>query len=290
MPRRELRVPRQAVHFGLINQQVERIEPAERALRVGAVEFGPDALRLELVDALVRARAQLGDRPELDRVGRAGFGARRLEANLEPVVTQGALLRRARHRVDVDHAERAGGDTRPAAVADVGLDHHRVELGANDGAGGTHLEAPGLDAVLAHVAHHQPTAVVRALELLDEADVPPVDAVQLAGVVVAVAAQLSDPPVPGRELVPFLARDLTRLAADANRGVCEESHGLRHITPSPRCRRTPCLRGSTRWDPRPTRSGHSRRRRWRAPSIPSATACRRGGWSCRRYASRRCDG
>src|SRR5207245_11555342 len=67
------------------------------------------------------------------------------------------------------------------------------------------------------------------LELLDEADVPPVDAVQLAGVVVAVAAQLADSAVLGRELIPFLARNLARLAADANRGVGEESHGLRHF-------------------------------------------------------------
>src|SRR5690242_7957304 len=283
-------LPGQPVHLRLVHEEVKRIEPAERALRVSAVELGLDALRFELVDALVCARAQLDDRPELDRVRGARLRACGLEPYFEAVITERALLRGARHRVDVDHAERAGGDAGATSVADVGLDHHRVELGPDDGAGGAHLEAPGLDAVLAHVAHHQPAAVVRSLELLDEAHVSPVDAVQLAGVVVAVAAQLSDPPVPGRELVPFLARDLTRLAADANRGVREESHGLGHITPSPRCRRTPCLRGSTRWDPRPTRSGHSRRRRWRAPSIPSATACRRGGWSCRRYASRRCDG
>src|SRR5437867_9100405 len=47
-------------------------------------------------------------------------------------------------------------DARPAPVAHVRLDDHRVELGPNDGAGRTHLEASGLDAVLAHVAHHQP--------------------------------------------------------------------------------------------------------------------------------------
>src|SRR2546422_8917023 len=46
--------------------------------------------------------------------------------------------------------------------------------------------------------------------------------------VVAVAAQLPDAAVLGRELVPFLARDLARLAADANRGVGEEPHGFGH--------------------------------------------------------------
>src|SRR3989442_4910568 len=204
-------------------------------------------------DALLRPRPQLGDRSELYRVRGTRLRARGLEPHLEPVVAEGALLRGARHRVDVDDTERAGGDARAAAVADVGLDHHRVELGADDGAGRTHFQAPCLDAVLAHVAHHQPAAVVWALELLDEAHVPPVDAVQPAGVVVAIAAQLPDAAVLGRELVPFLARDLARFAPDANRGVGEESHGLGHITPSPRCRRRPFLRDSTRSGPPPKR-------------------------------------
>src|SRR5438874_4199231 len=228
VPRRQLWVPRQPVYLGFVDEEVERIEPAERPFRVGAVELGLHALRLELVDALVCARAQLGDRPELDRVRGARLRARGLEADLEPVVAERALLGRARYRIDVDHAERTRGDAGPTSVADVGLDHDGVELGADDRAGRAHLQASRLDAVLAHVAHHQPAAVVRTLELLDEADVPPVDAVQLAGVVVAVAGELPDPAVLGRELVPFLARDLARLAADANRGVGEEPHGFGH--------------------------------------------------------------
>src|SRR6266566_5150947 len=54
--RRQLRVPRQAIHLGLVDQQVERIETAQRPVWVGAVQLGLDALRLELVDALVRPR------------------------------------------------------------------------------------------------------------------------------------------------------------------------------------------------------------------------------------------
>src|SRR5207248_2031021 len=149
---------------------------------------------------------ELCDRPELDRVGGARLRACGLEADLEPVVAQGALLRRARHRVDVDDPERAGGDAGATAVADVRLDHHGVELGADDGAGRTHFQAPRLDAVLAHVAHHQPAAVIWTLELLDEADVPPVDAVEPAGLVVAAAGELPDPAAPGGRLVPFLSR------------------------------------------------------------------------------------
>src|SRR2546425_7201100 len=229
VPRRQLRVPWQSVHLGLVDQQVERIETAERPVGVGAVELGLDALRLELVDALVRPRPQLGDRPELNGVRRARFRARGLEPHLEPVVAERAFLRGAGHGVHVDHAERARRDAGATPVADVGLDHDCVKLGADDGAGGAHLEASCLDAVLAHVAHHEPAAVVRTLELLDETDVPPVDTVQLAGVVVAVAGELPDPAVLGRKLVPFLARDLARFATDANRGVGEESHGLRHF-------------------------------------------------------------
>src|SRR5213080_2634802 len=225
---RQLRLRGQAVHLGLVHQQVERVEPAERPLRVGAVQIGFGALSAELLHPFLGPLPQLRNRPELDRVGRTGLGARGLEAHLETVITEGALLRRARHRVDVDDAERTGGDTCPAAVAHVGLDHDRVELGADDGAGGTDFQAARLDAVLAHVAHHQPAAVVRALELLDEADVAPVDAVEASGVVVAVAAQRSHAAVLGRQLVPFLARHFARLAADANCGVGEEPHGFGH--------------------------------------------------------------
>src|SRR6266446_10806332 len=117
-------------------------------------------------------------------------------------------------------------------------------------------------AVLAHVAHHEPAAVVRAVELLDELDVPPVRAVELARVVVAVARHFRHAAVCGRQLVPVFARDLARLAADTDGRVGEEPHRLvgnggalardgYHITLAPRCRRTPCLRGSTRWDHRP---------------------------------------
>src|SRR5256884_1016460 len=226
--RRQRGVRRQPVHLRLVDQQVERVQPAERSRRARAVQLRVDALGLELRHALLRPRAKLGDRAELNRIGRAGLGARRLEPDLQPVVAQRALLGRAGHRIDVDHAERARRDAGPASVAHVGLDHHGVDLGANDRTGGTHLQAARLDAVLAHVAHHQPAAVVGPLELLDEADVPPVDAVQLAGVVVAVARELPYAAVLGRQLIPFLARDLARLAADANRGVGEEPHGLGH--------------------------------------------------------------
>src|SRR5438270_11280089 len=59
-----------------------------------------------------------------------------------------------------------------------------------------------LDAVLADVAHHQPAAVVGGLELLDEADVPPEGAVQLAAVVGAVAGEHAAPALRRRGVAP----------------------------------------------------------------------------------------
>src|SRR5260370_18716416 len=148
------------------------------------------ALGPELHEARVRPLAQFGDRPELDRIRWTRLGAGRLEPDLHPVVAQRAFLRRSRGRVHVDHAEGAGGDAGAAAVAHVRLDDDRVELGANNRARGADLQAPRLDAVLANITHHQPAAVVRTVELLDELDVTPVCTVDLPPVVVPVARQL----------------------------------------------------------------------------------------------------
>src|SRR5262249_20322509 len=153
---------------------------------------------------------------ELDRLRRARLRAGRLHAVLQPVVTEGALLGDVVDRVDLDHPERAGRDAVAAAVADVRRDHDRVELGPDDRAGRADLEAAGLDAVLADVAHHQP-APLRAVgaELLDELDVAPVRAVEAAGVVVGVAGERVGAAVYRRQLVPLVAGDLAGLAADA---------------------------------------------------------------------------
>src|SRR5205809_524614 len=140
----------------IVSSRPERMAPTAAMsypVGIGAIQLGFDPLCVELVDALMRPSAQLDDRPELDRVRGAGLRARGLEPHLEPVVAERALLRGPRHRVHVDDTERARGDARPAAVADVRLDHDRVELSTDDGAGGTHLEASCLDAVLADVAH-----------------------------------------------------------------------------------------------------------------------------------------
>ena len=65
-------------------------------------------------------------------------------------------------------------------------------------------------------------AACRVGKLLDEFDMPPGRGGKLAGVVVAVAGEVE---AVGGELVPLLARDLARLAADADRGVGVEAGG-----------------------------------------------------------------
>src|SRR5256714_3723091 len=107
--RRQFRVARQAVDLGLVHEEVKGVQPAERALRVRTVQLRVDALGFQLSDALFGARAELGNRPELDRVGGARLRARRLETDLAPVVAQGALLGRACYGLDVGYAETARG-------------------------------------------------------------------------------------------------------------------------------------------------------------------------------------
>src|SRR5207248_4964163 len=125
-----------------------------------------------------------------------------------------------------DHAERARGDAVPAAVADIVLDHDGADLRAEDRAGRADVEAAGVRAVLADVGAHQPAHVVLDL-LLDKGDVTPRAPVQLARVVVRLARP--DEAVL-RQDVPFLARDLARLAADADGGVGEEADAALALT------------------------------------------------------------
>jgi len=136
----------------------------------------------------------------------------------------------------------SGADARPAAVADVRLDHDRVELGTDDGAVGHTSRHPAWTQLC---RRRSSSASGRRMGL--ETGSMKRTCRQWCRPACGCCrscSPLSSPIPPFRRgVVPFLARDLARFAADANRGVGEESHGLRHITPFPRCRRTPCLRG-----------------------------------------------
>jgi len=135
--------------------------------------------------------------------------------------------------IQVDDAEGTGRHAVAAAVADVLLHHHGVELGLEDRAGRAGLQAGRVVAMLADVAHHQPAglegrlrgaadarAAALARVLLDEGHMPPGIGRERAGIVVALAGQAQ---IAGRQVVPFLAGHLAGLAADAHRRVGEEA-------------------------------------------------------------------
>src|SRR5207245_10815227 len=118
------------------------------------------------------------------------FRARRLEAALQAVVAERALLRDALFLVEADDPVGAGRDAVAAAVADVVLNVHGVVLGPHQGIRRTHFHAARVLTVLADVAHRQPalpagdgrrgaddSVVVR--HLLDELHGPPGPRVQL---------------------------------------------------------------------------------------------------------------
>jgi hypothetical protein len=83
-------------------------------------------------------------------------------------------------------------------------------------------------AVLADVAEEEPTELAIGPRLLDELHVPPGCMAEAARVVVARAEEIE---VIGGEAVPLLARNLARLAADAERGVGEKA--VLHRPPPP---------------------------------------------------------
>ena len=102
-----------------------------------------DTVRLKLLDPVPCPLTQLIDRPELDRVRRAGLGAGRDEAVLLAVVAERAFVRMAIEVAARDDPERAGRDAIRATVADIALDVDVRELVIDDGAGGARVLARG---------------------------------------------------------------------------------------------------------------------------------------------------
>src|SRR5437879_6915151 len=92
MLRRDDGVGRQPVDLGIVEEQEERAEAADAVVGIPAVQLRPvPALGMQLLEPRVRALAQLVERAELDRRGRAGLRACGLVSALEPVVAKRAL-------------------------------------------------------------------------------------------------------------------------------------------------------------------------------------------------------
>ena len=86
-----------------------------------------------------------------------------------------------------------------------------------------------MSAMLADIAQHEPAGFPPILaELFDEYHMAPVRAIQTARVVIALAAHLGHTVICRRQPVPLLAGHFTGLAADADGGVREKSHAIRH--------------------------------------------------------------
>src|SRR5207237_4014315 len=117
-----------------------------------------DGAPVKFLHPLPGPLAQLVDRAELDRLGRAGLGAGGDEPVLLAVVAERTLVRMAAEAAAGNDAEGAGRHAVRAAVADVGLDVDVLELVMDDGARRTSLLAGGREAMLAAVAHHEPAA------------------------------------------------------------------------------------------------------------------------------------
>src|ERR1700680_163094 len=172
--RRHLRVGWQSVHLRFVDEQIKRVESSQHLL-VGPVKIRSVLAGLvQLLHSCLCFRVKLLDGSTLYRFRGAGFRAGRPHAALQPVVTEGALLRCVRDRIDVNHTKGAGPDTVAAAVAGIRLDDNGIELSADNRTRGADLEAGGVDTVLANIAHQEPTAVRPAFgELLDELDMAP---------------------------------------------------------------------------------------------------------------------
>src|SRR5437870_7341155 len=108
----------------MIHQQeeaVQALDPVRGADAAGvAIELRlRKALPAQRLHARLGAGTELVQRPELDGVGRAGFGACRLHPALEAIVTKSALVRLAiRLHGDSDHPIGTARHAVVTAVAD----------------------------------------------------------------------------------------------------------------------------------------------------------------------------
>src|SRR5581483_9701838 len=151
----------------IVEQQEEGTGAADPVVGVAQVELSAvPALRLQLVEPRVGAPAELVERPELDRLRRAGLRACRLVAALQAVVAERALpdpavlllaedrqevglvphVLRRRDVALVEDAEGTRGHAVAAAVADVLLHDDRSELRAEERARRADVETRGVRA------------------------------------------------------------------------------------------------------------------------------------------------
>jgi hypothetical protein len=125
--------------------------------------------------------------------------------------------------IELRNAEWACRDAIAAPIADIVLDHHGPELGPDDRAGRTRVQATSMDTMLADIAEHEPGDAIPD-RTLDERYVAPGGGSKVDRVVITESCQFESRSrgVAG-QLIPLLARHLARFAPNAERGIGEKS-------------------------------------------------------------------
>ena len=156
----------------------------------------------------------------------------RSEPNFLAVVTECAFERSSIFFVALNHSERACDHAIGAAVADIRLHIDAAKLGSNDRSSGTGFKTSSVFTMFADVGRKAPrcqfgtvAAAPDLRRMFHEFHVSPSRVSDGASVVVGEPGPI-EPII--ADAVPLLARDLARLAADAQRRVGEKCRGRAH--------------------------------------------------------------
>src|SRR5436190_2186353 len=215
---RDLRVGRQAtVEFGLgdVVEHVDDVRAADRrrVVDAGILEAG---VVTKLPGASISQRPQIRLRAELEAACRTRLDARRLEPLSDAIGAERALVHLLRQAVELRDVERTTRDAvlAPDAVLLLEIDDAIGVL--DDGAvGGTGAKAARIFAVHALILAHEPLErSVRALVLVELDEIPEIPRRRRHRLVGVVECRLLE-----WHVVPFDARDLAGLAADARGDV-----------------------------------------------------------------------
>jgi hypothetical protein len=131
--------------------------------------------------------------------------------------------------IELRNAERARRDAVATSIADIVLDDHAPELGANDRAGRARIEATRVHTMLADVTEHEPGDAIPGWSF-DKRHVTPRGGSEVDRVVITISSQFEgwSRGVAG-QLIPLLARHLTRFAPNAECRIGEKSECRLHM-------------------------------------------------------------
>ena len=225
--------PRQAGTCGKIEriwgtvQHEHRVEttdaPGPAKLVIALEPSLVETLIFERRDPFPTHNSQLVNWAKANRTSRAGRGACWSKPAAEPVVAERALMRAAVGVIELGNAEWTRRDAIATPIAHIVLNYYRPELGAEDSAGRTGIQATCMHAVLADVAEYEPSNSIPGWSF-DECHMSPCGGTKVDGVVITVSGQRE-----GRrgrvtrQLIPLLACHLARFAANADRRIGEKS-------------------------------------------------------------------